>query len=142
MWQNRNVLNIRYATTLWPVWQAFSHKNSVRIFMRKALRAGFYLYYSSRPNASCTAFTALSASFSLISTVIRISDVEIILILIFSLNSASNIFAATPGLDIMPAPTMETLTTSLLQEMPVQPMRALLASMIFTASSASSRDIV
>ena len=23
MWQNRNVLNIRYATTLWPVWQVF-----------------------------------------------------------------------------------------------------------------------
>ena len=43
--------------------------------------------------------------FSAISTVIRISDVEIILILTLELYNDSNIFAATPGLLIIPAPT-------------------------------------
>ena len=50
--------------------------------------------------------------------------------------------AATPGLDIMPAPTMDTLATSLRQEMPLPPRRLILSSMSFTAVSASSRDTV
>ena len=37
------------------------------------------LYQSARLNASCTAFMALTPSFSLIRTVTRISEVEIIL---------------------------------------------------------------
>ena len=59
-------------------------------------------------NASWMAATALSASASSMMTLILISLVEIILMLMFWLNGASNIVEATPEWLCIPAPTMET----------------------------------
>ena len=68
------------------------------------------------------AWTARSASRSSTRTDTLISLVEIMLMLIPALDSASNILQATPELFTMPAPTMETLATWVFTSMDWKPM--------------------
>src|SRR5207247_778099 len=63
---------------------------------------------ASRPKRSWTARSARSASPFRITYEIRIGDVEIISMLMPSPASTSNMSAATPGWDFIPAPTSET----------------------------------
>src|SRR5262249_2426128 len=63
----------------------------------------------SRSNAVCVAWTADATSASSTITEIRISDVEIISMLMPALASAAKNFAVMPGCERIPAPISETL---------------------------------
>src|SRR6202042_3254060 len=64
---------------------------------------------SPRSNALCSARTACGTKSALITHEILIGDVEIISMLMSSAASVSNTFAATPGCERIPAPTIDTL---------------------------------
>src|SRR5699024_3253110 len=67
---------------------------------------------ASRPNAEWIARTASSRRASSVTTEMRISEVEIMSMLMPPSPSAWNRVAETPGEDFMPAPTRETLPMS------------------------------
>ena len=75
-------------------------------------------------------------------TLILISLVEIILMLMFWLNRASNIVEATPEWLCIPAPTMETFAQVLSTVMSPPPMRCVAFFSAATALSASPRGTV
>src|SRR5699024_7761749 len=66
---------------------------------------------ASSPNAACTARTASSSWWMPTMTESRISEVEIISMLMPASRSAPNNRAETPGCERMPAPTSESLPT-------------------------------
>src|SRR5699024_7804168 len=67
---------------------------------------------ASRPNAEWIARTASSRRASSVTTEMRISEVEIMSMLMPPSPSARNSDAETPGEDFMPAPTSDTLPMS------------------------------
>src|SRR5439155_18718671 len=82
--------------------------------------------FSSRPNALWRTRTASSASASAIKTLTLISLVETASRLICRSAKTSNIFAASPGFERMPTPTMLTLATrssSVIAEKPISSRR-------------------
>src|SRR5437773_4029636 len=78
--------------------------------------------------ASCSARTASSVYLASITTEILISEVEIIWMLIPSLESTSNMRAAMPACVRMPTPTIDTLATSSCPAMPCAPISRAVAS--------------
>src|SRR5207248_9478592 len=78
--------------------------------------------------ASCSAPTASSVYLASITTEILISEVEIIWMLIPSLESTSNMRAAMPACVRMPTPTIDTLATSSCPAMPCAPISRAVAS--------------
>src|SRR5213078_968637 len=92
--------------------------------------------------ASCSARTASSVYLASITTEILISEVEIIWMLIPSLESTSNMRAAMPACVRMPTPTIDTLATSSCPAMPCAPISRAVASRSPFAVSKSPRDTV
>ena len=76
---------------------------------------------ASRPKAVCRLWTARSIWPSRTTHDVRMAEVEIISMLMPSPASTSNIVAATPGFDFMPAPTMLTRAMSRSEDTPVAP---------------------
>ena len=93
-------------------------------------------------NASWITFTARSASSSAISTEILISLVEIMRMLMFASNSASNMRAATPEWLCIPAPTMLTLATLRSARISPHPKRLRFSSSTASAASTSASGTV
>src|SRR5947208_5867004 len=93
-------------------------------------------------NVSCSARTASSVYLASITTEILISEVEIIWMLIPSLESTSNMRDAMPACVRMPMPTIDTLATSSWPATPCAPISRAVASRSPFALSKSPRDTV
>src|SRR5437773_1926957 len=92
--------------------------------------------------ASCSARTASSVYLASMTTEILISEVEIIWMLIPSLESTSNMRDAMPACVRMPMPTIDTLATSVWPATPWAPMSFAVASTSALAWSKSPRGTV
>src|SRR5438552_3300888 len=92
--------------------------------------------------ASCSARTASSVYLASMTTEILISEVEIIWMLIPSLESTSNMRDAMPACVRMPMPTIDTLATSSWPATPCAPISRAVASRSPFAWSKSPRDTV
>src|SRR6266446_2403846 len=92
--------------------------------------------------ASCSARTASSVYLASMTTEILISEVEIIWMLIPSLESTSNMRDAMPACVRMPMPTIDTLATSSWPATPCAPISRAVASRSPFALSKSPRDTV
>src|SRR5262245_23250890 len=79
---------------------------------------------SASSKAACRLWTACSIWSSRTTHDVRIADVEIISMLMPPPARTSNMVAATPGLDFMPAPTMLTRAMSRSDDTPVAPISA------------------
>src|SRR6266403_2048589 len=93
-------------------------------------------------NASCSARTASSVYLASMTTEILISEVEIIWMLIPSLESTSNMRDAMPACVRIPMPTIDTLATSSWPATPCAPISRAVASRSPFALSKSPRDTV
>src|SRR5213593_21147 len=92
--------------------------------------------------ASCSARTASSVYLASMTTEILISEVEIIWMLIPSLESTSNMRDAMPACVRIPMPTIDTLATSSWPATPCAPISRAVASRSPFALSKSPRDTV
>src|SRR6266571_1441873 len=92
--------------------------------------------------ASCSARTASSVYLASMTTEILISEVEIIWMLIPSLESTSNMRDAMPACVRIPMPTIDTLATSTLPATPCAPISRAVASRSPFACSKSPRGTV